>query len=218
MSEFQWRCDDDDDLLQILSFFSPTEQQIKDDPGLLLAKELRRRTKRTRFFYNDKPRRSKAELNARKYYKELARAQRLQNRREKSKMLLSGKFSQLGRRRYGTRFKIKRVTRFVVKGPNQFTHYHPRCREEGEGRWTINVFQTLLLFVLFDSPNSPSFNPELGPLYKESRYLVFSHVHFSLCPSPSYERSVGDTSCARVLQTFSVFGSFLFCNHSWLLS
>lgn len=66
------------------------EQQIKDDPGLLLAKELRRRTKRTRFFYNDKPRRSKAELNARKYYKELARAQRLQNRREKSKMLLSG--------------------------------------------------------------------------------------------------------------------------------
>ena len=76
---------------------SPTEEWFADGMDYLSAKELRRRSRRSRSHYNIRPRRNRNEFNARRYYKELARAQKLQNRRSKSKMLLrpsvTGKFN-----------------------------------------------------------------------------------------------------------------------------
>ena len=58
------------------------------------TKELRRRSKRSRFLsYN--PRKRRDEFNAKRYQKELARALRLQNRRAKSKVLIRTPASQL---------------------------------------------------------------------------------------------------------------------------
>ena len=52
-----------------------------------LTKELRRRSKRSRYFgYN--PRKRRNEFNNRRYQKELARAHKLQNRRSKSKVFI----------------------------------------------------------------------------------------------------------------------------------
>lgn len=59
-----------------------------------LTKELRRRSKRSRFFsYN--PRKRRNEFNAKRYQKELARALRQQNRRTKSKVLIMTPTSKL---------------------------------------------------------------------------------------------------------------------------
>lgn len=52
--------------------------------------ELRRRTRRASFFFGDRPKENRNELNPRRYSKELVRIQKLQNRRAKSKMMLSG--------------------------------------------------------------------------------------------------------------------------------
>ncbi|CAH3015295.1 unnamed protein product [Porites evermanni] len=61
---------------------------LRNELDYLLTKQLRRRSKRSRYSYvSNRPRRSRSEFNARRYYKELARAQRLQNRRARQKML-----------------------------------------------------------------------------------------------------------------------------------
>ena len=83
----------------LLSFSLPADELLRNELDYLLTKQLRRRSKRSRYSYvSNRPRRSRSEFNARRYYKELARAQRLQNRRARQKMLhrtpITGKFRQ----------------------------------------------------------------------------------------------------------------------------
>lgn len=72
------------------AFSCPTEQLLKEELDHFASKELQRRTKRAGFFFGDRPKKNRNELNPRRYSKELARIQKLQNRRTKSKMMLSG--------------------------------------------------------------------------------------------------------------------------------
>ena len=83
----------------LLSFSLTADELLRNELDYLLTKQLRRRSKRSRYSYvSNRPRRSRSEFNARRYYKELARAQRLQNRRARQKMLhrtpITGKFRQ----------------------------------------------------------------------------------------------------------------------------
>ena len=71
------------------AFSCPTEQLLKEEFDNLASKELRRRTKRAGF--GERQKKNRNELNPRRYSKELARIQKLQNRRAKSKMMLSGR-------------------------------------------------------------------------------------------------------------------------------
>ena len=83
--------------ISLLSFCITSDELLRNELDYLLTKQLRRRSKRSRYSYvSNRPRRSRSEFNARRYYKELARAQRLQNRRARQKMLhrtpITGKF------------------------------------------------------------------------------------------------------------------------------
>ena len=71
------------------AFSCPTEQLTEGFDNRASSQELRRRTKRAGF--GERQKKNRNELNPRRYSKELARIQKLQNRRAKSKMLLSGR-------------------------------------------------------------------------------------------------------------------------------
>ena len=70
------------------TFSCPTEQ-LTEEFGNRASWELKRRTKRAGF--GERQKKNRNELNPRRYSKELARIQKLQNRRAKSKMMLSGR-------------------------------------------------------------------------------------------------------------------------------
>lgn len=103
------------------------EQLTEEFDNRASSQELRRRTKRAGF--GERQKKNRNELNPRRYSKELARIQKLQNRRAKSKMLLSGRVT-------GT----KRKSNTSESVDDHFTY--PGVVEEKLGKLKEKIWET----------------------------------------------------------------------------